>query len=137
MNMVRNKQVRRIIVETLWVQGPMTKGQMYSYIEINHNLLKEPTEHSLSSIMNKNSQVVNVGFEIAMTESGNKASHVLFDIDRDMIKTHRELIMTMPISILHASELRGVGRCPLCARKRILTSNKICLMCQKNEQTSD
>jgi len=133
-SMARNRQVRRIIIETLWERGPMTKGQMYSYIENNHKLLKEPTEHSLSSIMNKNSQVIPVGFEIAVTESGNKASHVLFDINREMIKNGKELIMTMPIAILLEKERKGIGRCPLCARMRILTSNEVCLMCEKERR---
>lgn len=131
MNMARNTIVRRLIVETLWERGPMTKGQMYSYIIGNFNLLKEPSEHALSSIMNKNSQVISVGKTRAITETGDKALHTLFDIDRESIRTHSDLIMTMPITILKPEEQENVGRCPICARERILTNNAICLMCER------
>jgi len=130
-NMARNTIVRRLIVETLWERGPMTKGQMYAYITANFNLLREPSEHALSSIMNKNSQVIPVGKTRAETETGDKALHTLFDINREYIRSHSDLVMTMPITILKKGEKTNIGRCPICARKRILTGNDICLMCER------
>ena len=82
--------------------------------------------------MNKNSQVVPVGKTRAETETGDKALHTLFDIDRVSIRNHSELVMTMPITILKKSEKRNIGRCPICARKRILTDMDICLMCKRS-----
>lgn len=132
--MVRNKRIRRIVLDTLWKLGPMTKGQMYEHIHKNYKLLKEPTEHSLSSIMNKNSQVIPVGTEITVTETGNKTLHTLFDIDRVLITNKEELIMTMPVGILSKKESQNVGRCHTCARQRILLPNDKCLQCERQER---
>ena len=131
--MVRNRRIRRIVLDTLWEKGAMTKGQMYEHIHENYKLLKEPTEHSLSSIMNKNCQVIPVGTEVTTTETGNKTLHTLFDIDRELITTNEELIMTMPVGILTKAESKDVGRCHQCARLRILLVNGLCLQCHKQE----
>ena len=72
-----------------------------------------------------------VGKTRAETETGDKALHTLFDINREYIRSHSDLIMTMPITILKKGEKTNVGRCPICARKRILTGNDICLMCER------
>jgi len=133
--MVRNKRIRRIVLDTLWELGPMTKGQMYEHIHKNYKLLKEPTEHSLSSIMNKNSQVVPVGTEVTVTETGNKTLHTLFDIDRELITNDEELVMTMPVGILSKNESKNVGRCHTCARQRILLPNAKCLQCERQERS--
>jgi len=109
----------------------MTKGQMYEHIHKNYKLLKEPTEHSLSSIMNKNCQVIPVGTEVTITETGNKTLHTLFDINRDLITTKEELIMSMPVGILTKKESDGVARCHQCARTRILMDSGLCLECHK------
>ena len=127
--MVRNKRIRRIVLDTLWRLGPMTKGQMYEHI------LKEPTEHSLSSIMNKNCQGIPVGTEVTITETGNKTLHTLFDIDRVLITNDEELVMTMPIGILTKKESKNVGRCLQCARQRILLPNGLCLQCERQERS--
>ncbi len=113
----------------------MTKGQMYEHIHKNYKLLKEPTEHSLSSIMNKNSQVIPVGTEVTVTETGNKTLHTLFDIDRELITNDEELVMTMPVGILSKNESKNVGRCHTCARQRILLPNDKCLQCERQERS--
>lgn len=133
--MVRNKRIRRIVLDTLWRLGPMTKGQMYEHIHKHYKLLKEPTEHSLSSIMNKNCQVIPVGTEVTITETGNKTLHTLFDIDRVLITNDEELVMTMPIGILTKKESKNVGRCLQCARQRILLPNGLCLQCERQERS--
>lgn len=127
--MARNVRVRRLVAEILYSNGAMTKTKMFSYLANNHKLLKEPTEHSLSSIMNKNSQVIRVGTEIAVTESGNKTTHILFDVNRDIIKTYDDLVMTMPFTLLTKEESKGACRCPKCARVRIPSSGQVCLEC--------
>ena len=41
--------------------------------------------------MNKNSQVIRVGTEIAVTEKVKQTTHILFDVNRDIIKTYDDL----------------------------------------------
>ncbi len=82
-----------------------------------------------NSIMNKNSQVIPVGTEIAITETGNKTTHILFDVNRDLIKSPEDLIMTMPVSILSKEESVDACRCPKCARVRKLCESGVCLEC--------
>jgi hypothetical protein len=79
--------------------------------------------------MNKNSQVIPVGTEIAITETGNKTTHILFDVNRDLIKSPEDLIMTMPVSILSKEESVDACRCPKCARVRKLCESGVCLEC--------
>ena len=127
--MARNVRVRRLIVEILFENGAMTKTEMFNHLTKNYRLLREPTEHSLSSIMNKNSQVIPVGTQVAITEQGNKTTHILFDIDRKLIRNKDDLIRTMPISLLTKEESVDAGRCLECARVRILEKNAKCLQC--------
>jgi len=128
--MARNVRIRRLIAEILFTNGSMTKTQMFSFLEKNHRLLKEPTEHSISSMLNKNSQVIPVGTAIAFTESGNKTTHTLFDVNREVIHTYQDLVMTMPVALLTVDEAKQTNRCPTCARVRILAINGLCLECR-------
>ena len=127
--MARNVRIRRLVAEILFSKGAMTKTQMFGYLNKHYKLLKEPTEHSLSSIMNKNSQVISIGTEVAVTESGNKTTHILFDVNRDIIKTYDDLVMTMPFTLLSKQESKRAFRCPSCARVRIFVGDE-CLECQ-------
>lgn len=127
--MARNVRIRRLIAEILFTNGSMTKTQMFSHLEKNHRLLKEPTEHSISSMLNKNSQVIPVGSATAYTESGNKTTHTLFDVNREVIHTYEDLVKTMPVALLTSDEAKDAKRCPRCARVRILGVNGLCLEC--------
>ena len=125
-NMARNVRVRRLVVEILYEHGPMTKTQMFNYLTKNYRLLREPTEHSLSSIMNKNSQVIAVGTEIAVTEQGNKTTHILFDVDRKLIRNRDEMVKSMPVSLLTKEESKDAKRCLSCVR--ILETTNVCVI---------
>jgi len=129
---MRNKHIRRLVLETLYHQGCMTKGQMFDHLKQHYRLLKEPTEHSLSSIMQKNCQIVKVGKTDVHTQSGGTTKHILFDINREMITNYEELLITMPIGITTERERKdfGVIRCSECARQRLRVPDfKRCKTC--------
>ena len=112
----------------------MNKGEIFQHIMKNHSLLKIPTEHSISSLLHKSCQVEEVGKVVVETESGNRASHTVFDINRDIISNRRELVMSMPEKLLTDEERDGLIRCMSCARMRIEYSNNQCLFCTKETQ---
>ena len=128
----RNTILRRILLETLWKHGAMNKSEIYQRIMDENRLLKIPTEHSISSLLHKSCQVVEVGKVVVETESGNRATHTLFDINRDIIKSERELVMSMPDKLLTAEESHDVIRCLECARKRKDYLDGRCLFCVKS-----
>lgn len=128
---MRNKHIRRLVLETLYHEGSMTKGQMFDYLKQHYRLLKEPTEHSLSSIMQKNCQIIKVGKTDVHTQSGGVTKHILFDVDREMIKNYEELLLTMPIGITTKQEQKEFGtmRCVECARERLCVSDSTVKTC--------
>lgn len=109
----------------------MNKGEIYQRIMEENRLLKIPTEHSISSLLHKSCQVVEVGKVVVETESGNRAIHTLFDINRDIITSHDELVMSMPDKLLTPTESHGLIRCLSCARKRKEYTDGQCLFCIK------
>ena len=134
---MRNKEIRRLVLETLFHNGSMTKGQMFDHLKTHYRLLKEPTEHSLSSIMQKNCQIVKVGKTVVHTQTGSSTKHALFDVDRVLIDSYQDLVLTMPIGIVTKDELEAFGkmRCHTCARERLrppFDSGGKCFQCHNS-----
>ncbi len=89
-----------------------------------------PSPNSLSALMSKNPQVVIVGKQKVEMTVGINTQHMLFDIDREVIKTKDDLILTRPISVMTPSERSKAKQCPVCAKTRIMpTDENHCIAC--------
>lgn len=127
---VKNKRIRRIVVELLWERGAMTKGEVVAYLDSVPGLRNRPSEHSIASILAKNGQVVVVGSVEVESTIGNKNKHSLYAINEKLIHDKKELVMTMPLGVLTSSERKRASMCLSCGRQRILpSSDSPCLHC--------
>lgn len=127
-----NKRVRRAIVEILLEHGACTREQVAEHLQNYKGVKNVPSPNSLSALMSKNPQVVIVGREKVEMTIGVNTHHMLFDIDREIIKTKEDLILTRPISVMTPSERRKSVQCSQCARTRILPEGSdICLTCSR------
>ncbi len=125
-----NKRVRRAIVEILLKHGACTREQVAEHLQTYKGVKNVPSPNSLSALMSKNPQVVIVGREKVEMTSGINTHHMLFDIDRTVIKTKDDLILTRPISVMTPSERKKARQCGKCGRTRIMPEGSdICLTC--------
>ena len=56
-----NRRIRRLIVDLLWEYGAMTKDRMAVLLSEQKSVRVVPSPHTLSSLLAKNTQVVQVG----------------------------------------------------------------------------
>ena len=125
-----NKRVRRAIVEILLKEGGCTREQVAYHLQNYKGVKNVPSPNSLSALMSKNPQVVIIGREKVEMTIGVNTHHMLFDIDREVIKTEEDLILTRPISVMTPSERRKAKQCRACARTRILPEDSDeCITC--------
>jgi hypothetical protein len=126
-----NKRVRRAIVEILLKHGACTREQVAQHLQNYKGVKNVPSPNSLSALMSKNPQCVIVGREKVEMTSGINTHHMLFDIDRKVIKNKDDLILTRPISVMTPSERRKAIQCIECGRTRIMPdeSKHICVTC--------
>tara|TARA_B100001094_G_C18150787_1_gene783559 strand:- start:243 stop:650 length:408 start_codon:yes stop_codon:yes gene_type:complete len=125
-----NKRVRRAIVELLLKHGPATREEVAELLQNYKGVKNVPSPNSLSALMSKNPQVVIVGKQKVEMTLGINTHHMLFDIDREVIKTKDDLILTRPISVMTPTERREATQCPSCAKTRILPNGETkCIAC--------
>ena len=89
-----NRRVRRAIVEILWEHGPLTKEGVAEKLSSLKNVRAVPSPHSLSALLSKNSQIVAVGSEKVENAVGIKASHLLYDVDRKVMKSKDDILLS-------------------------------------------
>tara|TARA_R110001592_G_scaffold7835_4_gene43446 strand:+ start:6912 stop:7319 length:408 start_codon:yes stop_codon:yes gene_type:complete len=125
-----NKRVRRAIVELLLEYGPATREEVAELLQTYKGVKNVPSPNSLSALMSKNPQVVIVGKEKVQMTLGINTQHMLFDIDRQVIKNKDDLILTRPISVMTPSERRVAIQCQGCGRTRIMPKDEdSCISC--------
>jgi hypothetical protein len=124
-----NRRVRRFIVEILWSHGPLTKEGVAEKLSILKNVRAVPSPHSLSALLSKNPQIVAVGSEKVENAIGVKASHLLYDIDREVIRTLEDIVYTRSPTVMTPRQREMANQCA-CGRIRILPpDSQICLHC--------
>lgn len=127
-----NKRVRRAIVEVLLKHGACTREQVAQHLQNYKGVKNVPSPNSLSALMSKNPQVVIVGREKVEMTNGVNTHHMLFDIDRQVIQTPDDLILTRPISVMTPKERKVAIQCKGCGRTRIMPDEtSICISCQR------
>lgn len=129
-----NKRVRRAIVELLLEHGPATREEVAELLQNYKGVKNVPSPNSLSALMSKNPQVVIVGKQKVEMTLGINTQHMLFDIDRQVIKSKDDLILTRPISVMTPSERRVAIQCQGCGRTRIMPKGgEVCISCVRRD----
>ena len=124
-----NRRVRRKIAEILFELGPMTRNELSSHLKSAWGGREVPSDTSLSSLLAKNVQVISTGFEMVESIGGAKAKHMIFDINRQLIKTKEDIIYSRPVSCMTPSEKKLATR-SACGRKRVFPPNaEVCIHC--------
>ena len=53
-----NRRIRRLIVDLLWENGPMTKERMADLLSQHRSVRVIPSPHTLSALLSKNTQLL-------------------------------------------------------------------------------
>jgi len=124
-----NRRVRRFIVEILWEYGPLTKEGVAEKLSSLKNVRAVPSPHSLSALLSKNPQIISVGSEKVENAVGVKASHLLYDIDREVIQSRDDIVYTRSPTVMTPKQKRIAQQCT-CGRIRIFPPDSdVCLPC--------
>ena len=133
-----NRRIRRIIIDLLWDYGAMTKEGMASLLAENKSIRTVPSPHSLSSLMCKNVQVIQIGREKVENAIGGETYHAVYDIDRDLIRNKDEIIYTRTTTIMTPKQKRDSQKCPLSGRVRIFPKGSdVCLHCIRDAENDE
>jgi hypothetical protein len=127
-----NRRVRRLIVDLLWEFGEMTKEEMAEKLTTKKNVRTVPSPHSLSALLSKNPQIVAVGSEKVENAVGIKASHLVYDIDRNLIQKREEIVYTRSPTVMTPKQKQEAIMCG-CGRIRVFPPGYAkCLHCVRN-----
>lgn len=121
-------------MEILWSHGPLTKEGVAEKLSFLKNVRAVPSPHSLSALLSKNPQIVAVGSEKVENAIGVKASHLLYDIDREVIRTLEDIVYTRSPTVMTPRQREMANQCA-CGRIRIFPPDKhMCLHCLRKPQ---
>ena len=129
-----NKRVRRIIVDILWEYGAMTKEGMAAMLSKTKNIRTVPSPHSLSALLSKNPQIVQIGSTKVENAIGTSAYHLVYDINRKVIKSKEDIMLTRSPTVMTPAQMKEAEQCS-CGKIRIFPVNETrCLHCIRKEQ---
>tara|TARA_R100000152_G_C6779345_1_gene210900 strand:+ start:2847 stop:3182 length:336 start_codon:yes stop_codon:yes gene_type:complete len=107
----------------------MTKEGMAAILSKKKSVRTVPSPHSLSALMAKNSQIVVVGKEQVENAVGAKATHLVYDINRELIQSKDDITHTRSLTVMTPSEKEKAQKCE-CGRIRVFPDNSnVCLHC--------
>jgi len=119
-------------VEILWEHGPLTKEGVAEKLSSLKNVRAVPSPHSLSALLSKNSQIIAVGSEKVENAVGVKASHLLYDVDREVILSKDDIVYTRSPTVMTPKQKRESRQCT-CGRMRIFPpESDVCIHCLRN-----
>tara|TARA_R110002020_G_scaffold81756_1_gene202794 strand:- start:57 stop:473 length:417 start_codon:yes stop_codon:yes gene_type:complete len=125
-----NRRIRRILVDILWTHGAMTKEEMASILSKNKSIRTVPSPHSLAALLSKNPQIVSVGKQTVENVVGVKANHLIYDINRDLIRSLDDITYTRTPTVMTPNQAKQATRCNQCGRIRIKPKlSDVCLHC--------
>ena len=129
-----NRRIRRIIVDLLFDNGPMTKEGMADCLTKYKSVRTVPSPHSLSALMSKNPQVKAVGSEQVENAVGTRAMHLIYDVDRDVIKSKEDIMLTRSLTVMTPQQKKQAKKCK-CGRIRVFPKrSEVCLHCVRKVQ---
>ena len=130
-----NRRVRRAILDILWEQGPMTKEEGAVALGNAKGVGTIPSPHSLSALLCKSHSIISVGKKTVENLVGVKAKHLLYDLDREIVKDKSEIEYIREPSTMRPKEKRRSAKCPSCSRTRIFPpGHDECLHCVRTTQ---
>tara|TARA_B100001778_G_C18561433_1_gene617950 strand:+ start:220 stop:627 length:408 start_codon:yes stop_codon:yes gene_type:complete len=128
-----NRRIRRILVDILWERGAMTKEEMASILSKDKSIRTVPSPHSLAALMSKNPQIISVGKQSVENVVGIKANHLIYDINRDLIKSKEDIVCTRTPTVMTPSQAEQAERCVECGRTRVFPDGYAkCLHCVRD-----
>ncbi len=128
-----NRRIRRILVDILWERGAMTKEEMASILSKDKSIRTVPSPHSLAALMSKNPQIISVGKQSVENVVGIKAKHLIYDINRDLIKSKEDIVCTRTPTVMTPTQMKKAERCEQCGRTRVFPDGyRKCLHCVRD-----
>jgi len=128
-----NRRVRRLIVEILWEHGALTKEGVAQKLSSEKNVRAVPSPHSLSALLSKNPQIVAVGSEFVENAVGVKAKHLVYDIDRDLIKHRDDILYSRSPTVMTPKQREMSQQCS-CGKIRVFPPDSdACLHCLRKD----
>jgi hypothetical protein len=110
----------------------MTKEAVAQRLSSDKNVRAVPSPHSLSALLSKNPQIVPVGSEKVENAVGLKASHLIYDINRELIKSTDDIVYSRTPTVMTPTQRREAEQCG-CGRIRIFPpDSEVCLHCVRN-----
>lgn len=124
-----NKRIRRVIVDLLFEFGPSTKERMAELLQQKKNVRSIPSPHTLSALLSKNPQIIAVGKEEVENIVGIKAKHLIYDINRNLIQSKDDIMLTRTPTIMTPHQKTLAQKCH-CGRHRVFPDGyDECLHC--------
>ena len=129
-----NRRVRRAILEILWDAGPLTKEEVAVELANRKGVGRVPSPHSLSALLCKSNSVISVGKKTVQNIIGVKAKHLLYDIDRQIVRDISEIEYIREPSTMTPKERARARKCEGCSRTRIFPENENeCISCLRHD----
>jgi hypothetical protein len=127
-----NARLRRRIAEILLERGPMTRIEMQGILLNSGEFRTLPNDSSLTAMLAKNLQVVQVGHEMIDAGEGVRTRQTVYAINEEIIHDREDLVYTRPFSTMSALEKARACVCPSCKQRRIIQDKWAeCLVCQR------
>ncbi len=127
-----NRRMRRLVVQLLWEHGQSTKERVALLLAENKSVRNIPSPHSLSAILSKNPQIISVGVEKVENSVGNTTNHLVYDVDRYLIRDTDDIIYTRSPTVMTPKQKKLAQKCS-CGRIRVFPkfSPDMCLHCYR------
>ena len=124
--------MRRMVVQLLWEHGQSTKERVALLLAENKSVRNIPSPHSLSAILSKNPQIISVGVEKVENSVGNSTNHLVYDVDRYLIRDNEDIIYTRSPTVMTPKQKKIAQKCS-CGRIRVFPpfSPDMCLHCYR------
>lgn len=127
-----NARIRRMVASILYTHGPMTRVEVFGRLLASGEFRTLPNESSLTAMLAKNLQIVQVGYEMVDSGGGLKTKQAVYAIDEEIIQGEEDLVFTRPFSTMTTMEQSRACVCPSCKQRRIIEERwSDCLVCQR------
>lgn len=127
-----NARIRRMVASILYSHGPMTRVEVFERLLASGEFRTLPNESSLTAMLAKNLQIVQVGYEMVDSGGGMKTKQAVYGINREFIQDEEDLLYSRPFSTMTTIEQSLACVCPSCKQRRIIKERwSDCLICQR------
>lgn len=108
----------------------MTRDEVATALGTIRGISSIPTQASLNALLCKSSAIIPVGKKEVENLVGAKSKHLLYDVDREIVFTMKELVHVREPCTMTPGEKRRSEKCAGCSRTRVLPKGgDLCLRC--------